>query len=75
METIKFEYLKEFPIEFLGQISELLNDTDKFNELGNMLLKSGLSFESSMYKKRFTVNSRDELIYLKTFLKDILIPA
>jgi hypothetical protein len=75
METIKFDYLKEFPVEFLSQISELLNDYEKFSELSKILLKSGLSFESSMYKKQFTVNSEEELKILKEYLNSILIPA
>lgn len=75
MESNNFDYLKQFPIDFLHQIEDILNDAEKFSELANLLEKSGLTFESTIYKKQFTIQTKAELVDLKDYLKKILIPA
>jgi hypothetical protein len=75
METSKFDNIQEFPIEFLVQISEILNDDNKFNELQGMLDKASVFIENTMYKKQLTINSRAELIELRDRIKKLLIPA
>jgi hypothetical protein len=59
----------------LVQISEILNDDNKFNELQGMLDKASVFIENTMYKKQLTINSRAELIELRDRIKKLLIPA
>ena len=75
MENLKFESLKQFPSDFLSQVCEILNDDIKFKELEIILGNSGLTFESSLYKTQFTIQSQEELKFLKDFLNRLLIPA
>lgn len=67
--------LKKFPVDFLNDISEALNDNGKFTHLKNLLKQSDLSIESDVYKIQFTIQSLQELEELKKFINDILVPA
>jgi len=75
MKKSKFEMLKKFPVDFLNDISEALNDSGKFAHLKGLLKESDLSIESDVYKIQFTIQSLQELDELKKFINDILVPA
>ncbi len=75
MQTSKFERIEDFPMDFLSNIGEILNDSNKYTELEKILSKSGLMFESSLYKHQFTIHTNDELKKLKDLINKKLIPA
>ena len=72
MEKTENDKIKKLPIEFLIEISEILNDSGKFKRIDSILEKSALTFESDIFRKQFTIQSRAELKELRKSMNEHL---